>query len=872
MKSLRQGGALSAIVFACALVSVQSTFAQTALPSGWTSQDIGTTGGSASITNGTWTVSGSGANIWDAADAFQFTYRSVSGDFDIAARLTALNEVNGWSKAGLMVRESLAANARNAYVMFANEIGLALQYRAATGGTTTRVAGPYVGEPIWLRLVRQGTRFTAYSSPNGTTWTAMGSTTLSMGTSVYVGMAVTSRDPAAVVSATFTNVALEQSAEAPATTTWAGADVGAPAIAGTSSESAGTYMVSGAGTAVWGTADQFRYMYQQADGDVEIIARIASLQAPSAGSKAGVMIRQSLDSGSKHAFMILTGKYGYTFQRRIATGGESSNTDGPDGVAPGWVRLVREGNLFSAYQSANGSTWTLIGTDTIAMTGTVDVGLVVNSGASTATATASFTNVTVRTPNAGANQPPSVTLTAPTSGAAYTAPATLSFSASASDADGSISRVDFYRGATLVQSDTTSPYTATWSSAPAGTYSLTAVAVDNEGASTTSTAVSVTVNGTSGQAPSVSFTRPSQSASFTAPGDVYIEVAASDPDGTISRVEIRQGTTLLKSDTTTPYSFRWRNVPAGSYQLNATAYDNSGASRTATIGISVTGPGNQLPTVSITSPANGMTYTAPASVTINASASDPDGTISRVEFYRGSTLIATDTTSPYSASWTSAPAGSYALTARAYDSAGGAQTSAAVNISIGSASNQLPAVSITSPATGASFTAPASVTIAATATDTDGTIAGVDFYVGSQLVASDTSSPYTASWTNVAAGTYSLTAVARDNSGGTRTSTAVSVTVNASGTLPTSVAFNASPDHTALVTSYAVAIYRSVDPVTASPVATRDLGKPTPVSGVITVDISTLVNPLATGSYYAVVRAIGVAGSTASAPSATFSK
>jgi hypothetical protein len=328
----------------------------------------------------------------------------------------------------------------------------------------------------------------------------------------------------------------------------------------------------------------------------------------------------------------------------------------------------------------------------------------------------------------------------------------------------------------------------------------------------------------------------------------------------------------MKSDTTAPYTYSWTGATAGTHTLTATARDNSGATRTATITITVNAAGNQLPNVTITSPATGATYTAPATVNIQATASDSDGTISRVEFYRGSTLISTDTTSPYTASWTNAGAGTYALTARAYDNSGGSRTSTAVNVSVGSATNQLPTVAISSPASGASFTAPAAVTIAASAADSDGTIAGVDFYVGTQLIASDTSSPYTASWNNVAAGVYSLTAVARDNSGGTRTSSAVAVTVAPATTLPTRVVFTASSDHATNVTSYVVAIYRAADPLTASPVATRDIGKPTPSAGDITVDISTLVNPLATGTYKAVVRAVGPGGTTASTASASFTK
>jgi hypothetical protein len=338
------------------------------------------------------------------------------------------------------------------------------------------------------------------------------------------------------------------------------------------------------------------------------------------------------------------------------------------------------------------------------------------------------------------------------------------------------------------------------------------------------------------------------------------------------RVRLYQGSTLLKDDVTTPYSHYWTGVPAGTYLLRAVAYDDDGATSEASVNVTVNSAGNQAPTVAITTPTSGASYMAPATVSIQATAADADGTVSRVEFYRGTTLIGSDSTSPYTYSWTNAPAGNYSLTARAFDNNGGMQTSAAVNVTVNGAGNQLPTIAITAPVAGATFTSPASVTVTASASDPDGSIANVDFYVGSQLIGSDTSAPYTAAWNNVAAGNYSLTAIARDNGGATRTSTAIAVTVSSTAPRPTTLIFTASSNHTTAVTSYTVAIYRTVDPVTATPVATSDLGRPTPVNGDISVDISTVINPLATGSYYAVVRAIGSGGTAASAPSATFTK
>jgi RHS repeat-associated protein len=192
--------------------------------------------------------------------------------------------------------------------------------------------------------------------------------------------------------------------------------------------------------------------------------------------------------------------------------------------------------------------------------------------------------------------------------------------------------------------------------------------------------------------------------------------------------------------------------------------------------------------VSLTSPANGASFIAPASITLTASAADTDGTIQKVEFFEDATVLNTHTTAPYSFDWTSVPAGTYALTAKATDNAGGVTTSAVVNISV--VANIAPSVTLTAPANGASYTAPASITLAANATDTDGSIAQVEFFQGATLLNTDSVAPYSFDWTNVSAGTHTLTARATDNLGGTTTSAAVNITVTAAPSL-----YYIHPDH-----------------------------------------------------------------------------
>ncbi len=189
---------------------------------------------------------------------------------------------------------------------------------------------------------------------------------------------------------------------------------------------------------------------------------------------------------------------------------------------------------------------------------------------------------------AAANQPPTVTLS--TSGTTFTAPATIGFTATAADGDGTVTKVDFYSGTTFIASDLASPYSASWANVPAGSYTFTAVATDNSGATTTSAPIAVTVSAatSTNRAPMVTLSSPVSGSTYTAPATISIVANAYDPDGRISRVRFYSGGTRIGSDTNGPtYSMTWRNVPRGSYTLTAVAIDNSGA-RTTSAAVTVT--------------------------------------------------------------------------------------------------------------------------------------------------------------------------------------------------------------------------------------------------------------------------------------------
>jgi PKD repeat protein len=199
------------------------------------------------------------------------------------------------------------------------------------------------------------------------------------------------------------------------------------------------------------------------------------------------------------------------------------------------------------------------------------------------------------------------------------------------------------------------------------------------------------------------------------------------------------------------------------------------------------------PTVEVTNPYDGMTYPTYSAVVLRASASDSDGVVSRVDFYVDGKWICTASEStatgdPYAGHWYATEVGEYVLTAVATDNAGMTATSRPVKVVINEtiipepeptpAPNQAPTVSLTSPSGGAIYNAPATVTMSANASDSDGTVSKVQFYANNQLVGTATTSPYSITWGNVPAGSYSLQAVVTDNGGISVGSNVISVKVN----------------------------------------------------------------------------------------------
>jgi regulation of enolase protein 1 (concanavalin A-like superfamily) len=187
--------------------------AKASLPAGWSDADIGSPGlaGSASYLNGTWTVTGGGSDIWNAADQFNLAATSFGSDGCIIAKVTSLQNSDpgsGWSKAGVMFRNDSTAGAVNVSLVIAATQGVSFQWRATSGAQSFNVDVGGITAPVWLQLVRSGDNFSGYYSYDGSNWVQVGTQQIFLNGSVLAGLDVTAHNNSALNTATFTNVSL----------------------------------------------------------------------------------------------------------------------------------------------------------------------------------------------------------------------------------------------------------------------------------------------------------------------------------------------------------------------------------------------------------------------------------------------------------------------------------------------------------------------------------------------------------------------------------------------------------------------------------------------------------------------------------------
>ncbi len=182
----------------------------TPCPIGWKCTSIGNPAivGSQSLNNGTWTVQGGGADIWGTTDQFHSVWQTLAADGSMSAHILSQSNTDGWAKAGVMLRQSTDAGSPYYAVLVTPGHGIVVQYRTSQGasaGQKVIIAGTV---PTYLKVTRTGNTYSTYTSSDGTTWTLLAgsSMTLNMSGSILEGLAVTSHNTGTLSTVTFDTV------------------------------------------------------------------------------------------------------------------------------------------------------------------------------------------------------------------------------------------------------------------------------------------------------------------------------------------------------------------------------------------------------------------------------------------------------------------------------------------------------------------------------------------------------------------------------------------------------------------------------------------------------------------------------------------
>jgi hypothetical protein len=321
----------------------------------------------------------------------------------VSARITAQTNSSSWAKAGVMLRQSNdpASAYFAAFMTPAN--GIVVQYRVTQGGNAQQSAAIAGTPPAYIEVARSGSTYTAYTSTNGTNWTPVAGSSVTLNTSgpVLAGLAITSHNSSALGIATFDTVNVSTTSSPPpgCASGWSCADIGSPALAGSQSQSGGTWTIQGAGGDIWSTSDQFHFVWQALSANGSIRAHITSQTNASPWSKAGVMLRQSSDPASAYYAVFVTPGNGIVVQYRATQGGNAQQSATLSGTVPAYLAIGRSGNSYTAYTSSNGTNWTPVAGSsvTLSTSGPVLAGMAVTSHNTGALSTATFDTVSVGT-------------------------------------------------------------------------------------------------------------------------------------------------------------------------------------------------------------------------------------------------------------------------------------------------------------------------------------------------------------------------------------------------------------------------------------------------------------------------------------------
>jgi hypothetical protein len=334
--------------------------ASTAGAQTWTSTDVGDVGvaGSATFSGSTWTVQGDGDNIWGAADSFQFLHTRSAATASIVARVDSLSATSTFAKAGVMVRDTLAANSATAILDVRPNGAIEFMDRVGSSAQMQFLATASVTFPVWLRLSWAGDVIESWTSQDGNNWTFVGHGGIVLGATPEAGLAVTSQNHGQVAKAQFTGLAMGWDP----TSGWSSTDVGAVGMSGSAMQVKDTWTVQGAGGNIWGDLDAFHFLYRPvgaAGVAFSVVSRINDLQNTSPFAKAGVMIRANLRPDSATVILDVRPTGEVEFMERGGTGATMHYIAGTSVTLPAWLRLdVASSGEVTARVSEDRNVWT----------------------------------------------------------------------------------------------------------------------------------------------------------------------------------------------------------------------------------------------------------------------------------------------------------------------------------------------------------------------------------------------------------------------------------------------------------------------------------------------------------------------------------
>ena len=552
------------------------------LPAPWVHSDVGPVNlpGDATYTNGNFNLSASGDDIWFASDGFHFIYQTLTGDGEITAHISNLNAADSWTKAGVMIRESLTAGSPHGMTVLTGGQGANFQARTSANANSIGTFGPAVSIPYWVRIKREGNLISSYISDVGDTWTVVGSETIPMAQQVYIGMCLTSHNNSQLSTATIDSVNVTGGV--------AGVSVdvnfqlaGAPVPPGYLEDGGAIFGMRGNGFSYgWNQDNSGNHRDRNFTGSPDQrYDTLTHLQKP----------------GGPWVWEIAMPNGLY----RVRT------VSGDPTASDGRHHLTVEGiTMYDAPQPGGNNTY---------LDATSD--LLVNDGRITVAAGANGVNTKLNfieiDPVLGDTV---IALTSPVNNSTVLSPASITLEAGASATTGSITKVEFFNGPTKLGEDGTQPYSFVWSGASVGNHTLTAKATNSNGSVAVSAIVNVIVN-----SPATNGWNTWRDAQFNAAQleDLLISGVLADPDndGIANLLEYGMGLPpLLNSQANLPVMNRAGDIVTMIYRKSTDAAD---VTLNLQVSTNLTSWGSNGMVETITGTTNGIqtvqaTYTVPA--------------------------------------------------------------------------------------------------------------------------------------------------------------------------------------------------------------------------------------------------------------------